>query len=151
MHYSAEADATDSLTADSLKPLMKAETDRVRGLVESALAKGNDIRMFSSNMADCDLIRDQNPDVFALVDKKIEAVFVETSVAEKNVQALIEGARSRGANVKIGGKLFSDAMGAPAELDAEGAAGPKPPDCAGALAAGSEGGGAVSAVRFLPQ
>jgi hypothetical protein len=74
MHYSAEADATDSLTADSLKPLMKAETDRVRGLVESALAKGNDIRMFSSNMADCDLIRDQNPDVFALVDKKIEEI-----------------------------------------------------------------------------
>ncbi len=58
-------------------------------------------------------LADLNRLVAFLVDKKIEAVFVETSVAEKNVQALIEGARSRGANVKIGGKLFSDAMGAP--------------------------------------
>ena len=72
MRYLAEADATDSLTADSLKPLMKAETDRVRGIVEDALAKDNDIGMFATNMADCDLIREQNPDVFAQVDKKIE-------------------------------------------------------------------------------
>jgi hypothetical protein len=72
MRYLAEADATDNLTADSLKPLMKAETDRVRGLVESALAKGNDIKMFAGNLFDCDRIREQNPDVFALVDKKIE-------------------------------------------------------------------------------
>lgn len=58
-------------------------------------------------------LADLNRLVNFLVDKKIGAVFVETSVAEKNVQALIEGARSRGAEVKIGGKLFSDAMGAP--------------------------------------
>ncbi|MBZ0271978.1 zinc ABC transporter substrate-binding protein [bacterium] len=47
-----------------------------------------------------------------LVEKKIPAVFVESSVPKKNVEALIEGARSRGAVVKIGGQLFSDAMGA---------------------------------------
>lgn len=58
-------------------------------------------------------LADLNRLVAFLVEKKIGAVFVETSVAEKNVQALIEGARSRGADVKIGGKLFSDAMGAP--------------------------------------
>jgi manganese/zinc/iron transport system substrate-binding protein len=46
-----------------------------------------------------------------LVDNKIPAVFVETSVADKNVRALVEGAKSRGHNVKIGGELFSDAMG----------------------------------------
>lgn len=46
-----------------------------------------------------------------LVDHKIPAVFVETSVAEKNVRALVEGARAKGHTVKIGGKLFSDAMG----------------------------------------
>jgi manganese/zinc/iron transport system substrate-binding protein len=45
------------------------------------------------------------------VDNKIPAVFVETSVADKNVRALVEGAKSRGHNVKIGGELFSDAMG----------------------------------------
>jgi manganese/zinc/iron transport system substrate-binding protein len=47
-----------------------------------------------------------------LVDRKIPAVFVETSVSEKNVQALIEGARAAGHKVRIGGSLFSDAMGA---------------------------------------
>lgn len=48
-----------------------------------------------------------------LVERKVQAVFVETSVADKNVQALIEGARARGRTVRIGARLFSDAMGAP--------------------------------------
>lgn len=48
-----------------------------------------------------------------LAERGIPAVFVETSVADKNVRALIEGARARGHTVKIGGELFSDAMGAP--------------------------------------
>ncbi len=56
-------------------------------------------------------LADLNALVKFLVERKIEAVFVETSVAEKNVKALIEGARARGSQVKIGGKLFSDAMG----------------------------------------
>ncbi len=46
-----------------------------------------------------------------LVEKKIPAVFVETSVSDKTVRALIEGAKAQGHEVKIGGKLFSDAMG----------------------------------------
>lgn len=47
-----------------------------------------------------------------LVERKIPAVFVETSVSEKNIQALIEGARAAGHEVRVGGSLFSDAMGA---------------------------------------
>lgn len=46
-----------------------------------------------------------------LVENNIPAVFVETSVSDKAVRALIEGAQSRGHDVKIGGLLFSDAMG----------------------------------------
>lgn len=46
-----------------------------------------------------------------LVEKKVSAVFVESSVPRKNIEALIEGAKSRGHEVKIGGELFSDAMG----------------------------------------
>jgi manganese/zinc/iron transport system substrate-binding protein len=46
-----------------------------------------------------------------LVKSNIKAVFVESSVSQKNIRALIEGARSRGHEVKIGGELFSDAMG----------------------------------------
>lgn len=47
-----------------------------------------------------------------IIEKKIPSVFVESSVNDKNVKALIEGAKARGHNLKIGGELFSDAMGA---------------------------------------
>jgi manganese/zinc/iron transport system substrate-binding protein len=49
--------------------------------------------------------------VGTLVSQKIGAVFVETSVSDRNVRALIEGAAARGHRVRIGGALFSDAMG----------------------------------------
>jgi manganese/zinc/iron transport system substrate-binding protein len=57
-------------------------------------------------------LQDLNNLVQFIVDRDIKAVFVESSVAEKNVRALVEGAKSRGKDVKIGGTLFSDAMGA---------------------------------------
>lgn len=47
-----------------------------------------------------------------LVELKVAAVFVESSVPQKNIMALIDGAKSRGHDVKVGGELFSDAMGA---------------------------------------
>jgi manganese/zinc/iron transport system substrate-binding protein len=56
---------------------------------------------------------DINQLVDLLVDKQVVAVFVETSVADKNVRALLEGARARGHDVTIGGELYSDAMGPP--------------------------------------
>ncbi|MGL4818947.1 MAG: metal ABC transporter solute-binding protein, Zn/Mn family, partial [Bacilli bacterium] len=46
-----------------------------------------------------------------LVERKIKAIFVETSVSKKAVNAVIEGAREKGHTVTIGGELFSDAMG----------------------------------------
>ena len=48
-----------------------------------------------------------------LVERDIGAVFVETSVSDRNIRALIEGARARGHAVAIGGELYSDAMGEP--------------------------------------
>lgn len=49
--------------------------------------------------------------VNTIVERKIKAVFVESSVADRNVRALIEGAAARGWTVEIGGELYSDAMG----------------------------------------
>ena len=46
-----------------------------------------------------------------LVENKIPSVFVESSVSDQNVRALLEGAQARGHRVRIGGELFSDAMG----------------------------------------
>jgi len=47
-----------------------------------------------------------------LVSRKIGAVFVESSVSDRSIRALIEGAAAQGHTVTIGGELFSDAMGA---------------------------------------
>ena len=48
-----------------------------------------------------------------LVERKVRAVFVESTVSERNIKALIAGAAARGHTVVIGGELFSDAMGQP--------------------------------------
>lgn len=46
-----------------------------------------------------------------LVSRDIKAVFVESSVSDRNMRALIEGTAAQGHIVTIGGELFSDAMG----------------------------------------
>lgn len=56
-------------------------------------------------------VRDIERIVDLLVTRKIAAVFVETTVSERNIRALIAGANDRGHTVIIGGALFSDAMG----------------------------------------
>lgn len=56
-------------------------------------------------------VRDIERIVDLLVERKIKAVFVETTVSERNINALIAGAKARGHEVIIGGSLFSDAMG----------------------------------------
>lgn len=56
-------------------------------------------------------VRDLEDLIDYIVEQRIPAVFVESSVADKNVRALVEGAKARGHNVIIGGTLFSDAMG----------------------------------------
>lgn len=57
-------------------------------------------------------VQDVNALVDFLVEKKLPAIFVESSVNSKNIQAVIEGCQSRGVTVKIGGELYSDALGA---------------------------------------
>ena len=58
-------------------------------------------------------VRDIERLVETLVAREIPAVFVESTVSERNVRALLEGAAARGHTVRIGGELFSDAMGEP--------------------------------------
>ena len=48
-----------------------------------------------------------------IAEEQIPAMFVETSVSARNIEAVQAAVKSRGFNVKIGGKLFSDAMGDP--------------------------------------
>ena len=48
-----------------------------------------------------------------LIERNVKAVFIETSVSDRNIRALVEGAQAAGHEVIIGGELFSDAMGEP--------------------------------------
>lgn len=48
-----------------------------------------------------------------IVDRQIPAIFIESSVSPKSIQALKAAASSKGHEVKIGGSLYSDAMGDP--------------------------------------
>ncbi|MCO6457852.1 MAG: zinc ABC transporter substrate-binding protein, partial [Pirellulaceae bacterium] len=51
--------------------------------------------------------------VDTIVRQGVTAVFVESSVPRKSIEALLQGARARNHHVEIGGELFSDAMGEP--------------------------------------
>jgi manganese/zinc/iron transport system substrate-binding protein len=46
-----------------------------------------------------------------IVERQIPAIFVETSVPARNIEALQAAVESRGFEVEIGGHLYSDAMG----------------------------------------
>jgi manganese/zinc/iron transport system substrate-binding protein len=48
-----------------------------------------------------------------IAERKIPAIFVETSVPVRNVEALQAAVRDRGGEVVIGGQLYSDALGDP--------------------------------------
>lgn len=48
-----------------------------------------------------------------IVDRKIPAIFVESSVPPRNIEAVRAAVKSKGFEVHVGGQLFSDAMGNP--------------------------------------
>ena len=50
--------------------------------------------------------------VNVVVDKSVPAIFVESSVSPRAIEAVRAAVASRGREVRIGGELFSDAMGA---------------------------------------
>jgi manganese/zinc/iron transport system substrate-binding protein len=47
-----------------------------------------------------------------IASRRIKAVFVESSVPRRSIEAVVQGCKAKGHNVVIGGTLFSDAMGA---------------------------------------
>lgn len=46
-----------------------------------------------------------------IAERRIPAIFVESSVSSKSLEAVKAAVKSKGFNVEIGGELFSDAMG----------------------------------------
>ena len=60
-------------------------------------------------------LRDVSNMVDLITERKIKAIFVESSVNERSIQAVVEGSRKKGHEVVIGGMLYADALGAPDE------------------------------------
>lgn len=48
-----------------------------------------------------------------IVERRIRAIFVESSVPPDVIEAIVSGAKARGHDVRIGGELFSDSLGEP--------------------------------------
>jgi len=46
-----------------------------------------------------------------IIERKIKSVFVETSISARAITSLVDGVNEKGFDVKIGGSLYSDAMG----------------------------------------
>ncbi|MBC8290216.1 MAG: zinc ABC transporter substrate-binding protein, partial [Planctomycetes bacterium] len=58
-------------------------------------------------------VADINNLIDFIVENKVPSIFVESSVSDKNIKAVIEGCAAKGFTLEIGGELFSDAMGPP--------------------------------------
>ena len=52
-----------------------------------------------------------------VVDRAVPALFIESTINPRTVQAVIDAAQQRGQTVEIGGELYSDAMGDPDTVD----------------------------------
>ena len=115
--YIAELKALDAYAREAIRSI--PEDQRVLVTAHDAFrylgrAYGIEVRGIQGLSTESEAgVKDIERLIDLIVERQIPAVFVETSVADKNVRALIEGARARGHDLVIGGELYSDAMGTP--------------------------------------
>ncbi|MBI1307248.1 MAG: manganese transporter [Bacteroidetes bacterium] len=57
-------------------------------------------------------LKDVTDMVNYIITNKVKSVFVENSVPQKALRSVIDGCNAKGWDVKVGGELFSDALGA---------------------------------------
>ena len=113
--YAEQLEALDAYAKEAMSTI--PESQRVLVTAHDAFqylgrAYGIEVRGIQGISTESEAgVRDLEDLVDFIVERQIPAVFVESSVADKNVRALVEGARARGHAVTIGGSLFSDAMG----------------------------------------
>lgn len=56
-------------------------------------------------------LKDVQELIEVIVQRNIKAIFLESSIADRSINAVVEGAKEKGHEIVIGGELFSDAMG----------------------------------------
>jgi manganese/zinc/iron transport system substrate-binding protein len=57
-------------------------------------------------------IQDVTRMVSLIIERNIPAIFIETGVSTRAIESVLAGVRNRGYQVRLGGSLFSDSMGA---------------------------------------
>lgn len=58
-------------------------------------------------------VSDINETIDIIKEHGVPAIFVESSINDSSINAVIDGAKNDGVEVELGGELFSDAMGEP--------------------------------------
>lgn len=56
-------------------------------------------------------LKDVQRIVNLITEREIKAVFIESSVPKRSIEAVVQGAKEKNHSVQIGGELFSDALG----------------------------------------
>ncbi|NRB75286.1 MAG: zinc ABC transporter substrate-binding protein [Verrucomicrobiales bacterium] len=113
--YIAELEALDAYAKEKIASI--PESQRVLVTAHDAfgyMARAYDLEVLGIQGLSTESeagVKDIEDLVSYLVENNIPAVFVESSVSDKNIKALIEGAAAKEHAVVIGGELFSDAMG----------------------------------------
>ncbi|MFO8028845.1 MAG: zinc ABC transporter substrate-binding protein [Cyclonatronaceae bacterium] len=57
-------------------------------------------------------IQDVSRMVSVIIERNIPAIFIETGVSTRAIESVVAGVRERGHEVRLGGSLYSDSMGA---------------------------------------
>ena len=58
-------------------------------------------------------LKDVEALVSLIIQRKIKAIFIESSISKKQIEVVLESCKKQGHDLKIGGVLYSDAMGDP--------------------------------------
>lgn len=125
--YKEDFQANEKAYLKQLDELKLYASDRIKEIPESqrilvtahdafnyfGQSQGFEVRGLQGLSTDAEYgVKDVQNMVDFLVENNIKAIFVESSVSDKAMKAVIEGAKEKGHNISIGGELFSDAMGA---------------------------------------
>ncbi|MCH7323801.1 zinc ABC transporter substrate-binding protein [Solibacillus sp. MA9] len=114
--YLAQLDELKQYTADRVQEIPAAQ--RILVTAHDAFnyfgkSQGFEVRGLQGLSTNSEYgVKDVQNMVDYLVENNIKSIFVESSVSDKAMKAVIEGAKEKGHSIVIGGQLFSDAMGA---------------------------------------
>ena len=113
--YRAELEELDKWIQDSIASI--PEEQRILVTAHDAfgyygLAYGIDVKGIQGISTDSEAaIADIRNMVNTVVERDVPAIFVESTINPRTINSVIDGAREKGHEVRVGGELFSDAMG----------------------------------------